>query len=148
MFSFSKTPAGNYRAPEQLIADLIAAWNTHDLDRATALFAADYEGSDVAQLEPQHGHEGIRRTLTRYFEALPDVHFILDDLVVAGERVVAVWTARGTHLGVLMNIPPSGRVVTVRGVSTFSLRNGEIVRAEYIWDVAGMLRDIGLLPEL
>ena len=66
----------------------------------------------------------------------------------SGERVVVVWTARGTHLGALMNIPASGRMVTVRGVSAFRLRDGQITQAEYIWDVAGMLRDIGLLPEL
>jgi steroid delta-isomerase-like uncharacterized protein len=142
------TPAADPRSGEQLIADLIAAWNTHDLDQATVFFAAEYVGSDVAQVEPQHGREGIRRALARYFAALPDVRFTLDDLVIARERAVVVWTARGTHLGALMNIPASGRMVTVRGVSAFRLRDGQITQAEYIWDVAGMLRDIGLLPEL
>lgn len=141
-------PATGGRSPEQLIADLIAAWNTHDLDQATAPFAAEYEGSDVAQAEPQHGRDGIRRWLARYFQALPDVRLTLDDLVVADERAAVVWTARGTHLGAWMNIPGSGRMVTVRGVSIFTLRDGQIAQAEYIWDVAGMLRDIGLLPEL
>jgi steroid delta-isomerase-like uncharacterized protein len=141
-------PADNRYAPEQLIADLIAAWNTHDLDQATAFFAADYEGNDVAQAEPQRGRAGIRQALARYFAAIPDVRFSLDDLVVAGERAVVVWRAHGTHLGALMNIPASGHAVTVRGVSAFTLRDGQIARAEYIWDVAGLLRDIGLLPEL
>jgi steroid delta-isomerase-like uncharacterized protein len=136
------------KAAERLIADLIAAWNTHDLDLATAFFAADYEGGDVAQAERQRGRAGIRRSLARYFEALPDVRFTLDDLIVEGDRTSVIWTARGTHLGALMNIPPSGRRVTVRGVSTFTLRDGQITQAEHIWDVAGMLRDIGLLPEL
>jgi steroid delta-isomerase-like uncharacterized protein len=141
-------PTTDTRAEEQLIVDLIAAWNTHDLDQATAFFAADYEGSDVAQAEPQHGRTGIRQALARYFEALPDVRFTLDDLVVAGERAVVIWTAHGTHLGALMSIPPSRRRVMVRGVSTFTLRDGQIAKAEYIWDVAGLLREIGLLPEL
>jgi len=141
-------PATDHRSPEELVADLIAAWNTHDLDQATAFFAADYEGRDVAQVEPQHGRDGIRRALASYFQAIPDVHFALDDLVVAGTRAVVVWTARGTHRGSLLNIPASGRVVTVRGVSTFTLRDGQIARAEYMWDVAGLLREIGLLPEL
>ena len=65
-----------------------------------------------------------------------------------GERAVLIWTAEGTHLGALMNIPASGRMVTVRGVATFTLQNGAISRATYIWDVAGLLRGIGLLPEL
>ena len=134
--------------PEQTIADLIAAWNTHDLDLASAFFTPDYIGNDVAQAQPQHGRDGIRQALAIYFQALPDVRFTLEDLVVAGERAAVVWTASGTHLGSLMNIPPSGRSVTVRGVSTFTLQDGQISRAMYIWDIAGMLRDIGLLPDL
>ena len=134
--------------PEQTIADLIAAWNTHDLDLASAFFTPDYIGNDVAQAQPQHGRDGIRQALAIYFQALPDVRFALEDLVVGGDRAVAVWTARGTHRGTLMNIPASGRSVAVRGVSIFTLADGQISRATYIWDVAGLLRAIGLLPEL
>lgn len=132
----------------QLATDLIAAWNTHDVDLATAFFAADYEGSDIAQAGRQRGRDGIRRSLARYFAALPDVRFTLEDVISEGDRMSVIWTARGTHLGALMNIPPSGRAVTVRGVSTFRLQDGQITQAEYIWDVAGLLREIGLLPEL
>ena len=133
---------------ERLVMELIAAWNTHDLDLASAFFAADYLGDDVALAQPQQGRAGIRQALALYFQALPDVHFALEDQVVEGDRAVAIWTARGTHRGTLMNIPASGRSVTVRGVSTFTLQDGQISRATHIWDVAGMLRDIGLLPEL
>ncbi|WP_343424817.1 ester cyclase [Candidatus Amarolinea dominans] len=68
--------------------------------------------------------------------------------MVAGSAPWRSWTARGTHLGTLMNIPASGRHVTVRGVSTFTLQEGQITKADFIWDVAGLLRAIGLLPEL
>jgi hypothetical protein len=47
-----------------------------------------------------------------------------------------------------MNIPATGRPVTVRGVSVCHVEGGRIVRAMHIWDVAGLLRAIGLLPEL
>ena len=133
---------------ERLVTDLISAWNTHDLDLAAAFFAADYLGDDVALAQPQEGRAGIRRALGIYFQALPDVHFTLEDLVVKGDRAVAIWTARGTHRDTLMNIPASGRRVSVRGVSIFTLAAGQVSRATYIWDVAGLLRAIGLLPEL
>ena len=156
MVTAHSAPAAHSISPEQplaggvadLVADLLAAWNAHDPERAAALFAADYEGSDVAQAEPQHGREGIQAALARYFRALPDIRFSANELIVQGERAVLIWTAEGTHLGALMNIPASGRMVTVRGVATFTLQNGAISRATYIWDVAGLLRGIGLLPEL
>ncbi len=88
---------------ERLVTDLIAAWDTHDLDLAAAFYAANYVGSDVAQ--PQQGREGVRRMLARYFQALPDVRFTLEELIVEDDRAAVIWTARGTHLGTLMNIP-------------------------------------------
>lgn len=133
---------------ESFVADLFAAWNTHDLERVLAFYAADYEGQDVAQEGTQYGHEGMRQMLVSYFQALPDVRFGVDDVIADGERAAVVWTAQGTHLGSLMNIPASGRRVTVHGMSAFTRAGGKVRRATYMWDVAGLLRDIGLLPDL
>jgi len=36
----------------------------------------------------------------------------------------------------------------VRGASLLTFRGDKLYRAVYIWDVAGLLRKIGLLPEL
>jgi hypothetical protein len=47
-----------------------------------------------------------------------------------------------------MHIPPTGRFATVRGVSILTFMDGKIYRGQYMWDVAGLLRAIGLLPEL
>jgi hypothetical protein len=63
-------------------------------------------------------------------------------------QVVSDWQAEGTHQGPIMNIPPTGRRVQVRGVSILEVKDGLIVRGQYIWDLAGMLRHMGLLPEL
>ncbi len=69
-------------------------------------------------------------------------------MVIQGDRAAVAWTARGTHRGELLRIPPSGRVVTVRGMSLLTVERNLVVRALSIWDVAGLLRAIGLLPEL
>jgi predicted ester cyclase len=73
---------------------------------------------------------------------------MLEEAITDNNRVVQVWTASGTHLGLLMNIPPTGRQVRIHGVSVMTLANGKVQRGFYIWDVAGLLRSIGLLPEL
>jgi predicted ester cyclase len=71
-----------------------------------------------------------------------------EEMVVQGNRVAVVWKARGTHQGTLMNIPATGRPVAVRGVTLLTVAEGKVSRALYLWDVAGLLRDLGLLPEL
>ena len=133
---------------QQLAADLIAAWNAHDVEQVAAFYAPDYEGVDVAQPASRRGLDAVRNTLTRYLCAFPDLHFTPDEIVAQDNQAAVAWTARGTHQGVLMNIPPTGRAIQVRGVSFFTVRDGKIIRALHIWDVAGLLRAIGLLPEL
>jgi steroid delta-isomerase-like uncharacterized protein len=94
------------------------------------------------------GPQGMHQTLARYWRAFPDLRFTVEETVVQGNRIAQIWTARGTHWGPLMNIPPTGRRIEVRGVSLLTIEGGKVRQGLYIWDVAGLLRAIGLLPEL
>jgi steroid delta-isomerase-like uncharacterized protein len=132
----------------QLVTQLLEAWNAHDVDRVADLHTPDYKGEDVGQARPRHGREGVRQAMVRYLRAFPDLHFTQEATIVEDDQVALFWTARGTHRGKLMNIPPTCRPVQVRGVSLLTLQDGKIRHGLIIWDVAGLLRAIGLLPEL
>ncbi len=132
----------------QLVEDLLDAWNAHDTGRITTFYAPEYEGVDVGEAEPQRGPQAISRSVDRYLRAFPDLRFVEEDVVIQGDRAVVVWTAHGTHGGKLMHIPPTGRKIAVRGISVLTIENGKITRGLYVWDAAGLLRTIGLLPEL
>lgn len=131
-----------------VVNQLLSAWNTHDLEALLKLYASNYEGTDVAQTGVDRGIEGARESLVRYLTAFPDVQFTMEDILMQGNCVSLVWKAEGTHQGVLMNIPATGKKVAITGVSILTIINGKIVRGLYIWDVAGMLRGLGLLPDL
>jgi steroid delta-isomerase-like uncharacterized protein len=142
---------GSEATPEEiarLVRDLLEAWNAHDLERIKTFYAPEYEGVDVGQAKPQRGPQGVSWSVKRYLQAFPDLRLVDEDVVVQGNRAVLVWTAQGTHAGELMHIPPTGRSIAVRGASVLTVENGKITRGLYIWDVAGLLRSIGLLPEL
>ena len=130
-----------------IVQSLLAAWNSHDPQRAAAFYADDYVGEDVAHGKAQHGPSDRIRVLESYVCGFPDLHFV-GDVLVEHERAVLIWTMQGTHRGRFMNIPATGRAVTVRGVSVLHFRAGKIVSGTNIWDVAGLLRALGLLPEL
>lgn len=132
----------------QLVRDLLEAWNTHDVERIKSFYASEYEGTDVGQAEPQRGPEGVCQTVLSFLQAFPDLRFVEEETIVQGNRVVLIWTAHGTHRGKLMRIPPTEQEVAVRGTSVLTIENGKVMRGLYIWDVAGLLRSIGLLPEL
>jgi steroid delta-isomerase-like uncharacterized protein len=130
------------------VTQLLEAWNAHDVERVTAFYAPDYEGEDVGQAGLQQGLGGVRQTMARYWHAFPDLHLTQEATISQRDQVALFWTARGTHRGKIMNIPPTGRPIQVRGASLLTLQDGKIKRALTIWDVAGLLRAIGLLPEL
>lgn len=128
--------------------DINQAWNSHDMAQVLGFYSSQYIGEDVGQAFLLRGHEGIRSMLENYWQAFPDLEFTVTDTVVEGSRVAIVWIAEGTHQGTIMNIPPTGHRMAVRGVSIIDIENGLVVRGQYIWDLAGMLRHMRLLPEL
>jgi steroid delta-isomerase-like uncharacterized protein len=124
------------------------AWNSHEIERVLSFYSTNYVASDVGQAVLQRGHQGLREMLAAYWRAFPDLQFRVTDRVIEGSRAVIVWVAEGTHQGAIMNIPPTGHPVEVRGVAVVDVQDGLVVRGQYIWDLAGMLRHMGLLPDL
>ena len=130
------------------VDSLFAAWNAHDITAVLGHYAADYEELDVARAQPVRGHTEVRRLMTYYLRAFPDLSITLDDCLSADDRLALYWTWQGTQRATFMNIPPTGLRVSVRGTSLVVLTEGKIRRAVRIWDLAGLLRDLKLLPEL
>jgi steroid delta-isomerase-like uncharacterized protein len=132
----------------QLVNELVAGWNAHDLDKVTALYADDFEEEDIANKDVQKGKAAVRRTMWLYLRAFPDLRLEADEVVIQRDCAALSWIITGTHRGTLMNIPPTGRAVRIRGVSLITVADGRLHRARRIWDLAGLLRSFGLLPEL
>lgn len=67
-------------------------------------------------------------------------------MVAEGQTVAVEWTLAGTHRGRLLGIPATGKPICFTGVSLIRFQAGLAVADTRIWDVAGLLRQIGLLP--
>ena len=81
-----------------------------------------------------------------YRGALPDLLMTVEDLIAEGDKVVTRWTARGTHQGELMGIPPSGNRVEVTGISVDRIEGGKFVEGWANYDALGMMQQIGAVP--
>jgi steroid delta-isomerase-like uncharacterized protein len=92
------------------------------------------------------GPQGMRETVNVFRTAFPDMHYTIDDLFGAGDRVCVRWTARGTNTGSLMGAPPSGKAVAVSAVYIFRVADGRLAEAWGDFDALGMQRQLGLLP--
>ena len=124
------------------------ACNSHSIEEVLRLCSPDYIGTDIAEPDLLQGHQGLRTILERYWRAYPDLHLLVTDKVIQGSNLTIVWLAEGTHRGPIMHIPATGRQVEVKGISLIEVQDGLVVRGQNIWDLAGMLRHLGLLPEL
>jgi len=131
-----------------LVADLNAAWNAHDAERVLAFYSPEYEGTDVAERAPQQGLAGARQSIERFLTAFPNLHITIEETVAQDSRIAVVWRAWGKHQGSMMQIPATGREFEVCGVTILTFQDGKVVRARQVWDVAALLRHIGLLPNL
>lgn len=131
-----------------LIERVCAMWNTRNLSLAPELYTVDYCGLDMTTRRQVDGPTGIVRQMERIYRAFPDLQISPGETVFENQRAAVNWRARGTHRGIVMNIPPTGQTVQINGVSFLTLESGKISQAVHLWDMAAMLRTLGLLPEL
>lgn len=117
-----------------------------ELDVVDEIYAADYVGHDPALPEAIHGRSGVKEQVTGYRSAFPDLRLTADDIVAEGDRVVTRWTATGTHEGELFGVAPTGRQVTVNGITVMRIAGGRIAEDWTSWDALGLMQQLGALP--
>ena len=120
-------------------------WNSGDLAASVELIADDYVLHDPAA-PGIRGHDGYKQFFTLYHTAFPDTHLGIEDLVAEGDRAVVRWTATGTHRGELQGIPPTGKQVTVTGITIYRIAGGKIVEQSQNWDTLGLMQQLGVVP--
>jgi predicted ester cyclase len=105
--------------------------NGHDLD-AIGEYWAD-----------QQLREGVTRGCMSYFDAFPDLHVSLDDVIAEDDKVFVRSTMTGTHDGEYKGIPPTGRNVATDCAEVYRLSpEGKIVGYWCLTNVAGLMRQL------
>lgn len=121
-------------------------WNGTDLAVIEEILHPDAVYHDPASPADPSDRMGIRHFVAAYRSAFPDAKLTIEDMVSQGDRVVTRWTARGTHRSWLMGLAPTGRPITVTGITIDRYADGKIVEAWGNWDTLGLLRQIGAAP--
>lgn len=116
---------------KQVVRDYYArVINGRDLD-AVAEFFAD-----------ERMVEGVRSGCFRYFEAFPDLHVALDDLIAEDDRVFLRSTLTGTHDGEYKGIPATGRHVATECAEVFRIADARFAGYWCLTNVAGLMRQL------
>jgi hypothetical protein len=79
----------------------------------------------------------IRHGIPRLFlSGLSDLNFTINGQCARDERIASRWTIRATHSGELLGVPPTGRGLTITGV-TVNTVEGELVKLEGFTNAKG-----------
>jgi steroid delta-isomerase-like uncharacterized protein len=93
------------------------------------------------------GPEGFLEFAERIRAAIPDTEVVIEDIFAADDKVAVRWVATGTHTGHGLGVPPSGKSLSVFGITIARIANGKIVEGWDNWDRLGMLEQIGLYKQ-
>lgn len=97
--------------------------------------------------EGVRGADGLQAMVEGYRAAISGLSITVDQQFTEGDCVATRFTMRGRHDGDLMGAPPSGREIEVTGLTVSRCRDGRIEEEWELVDVAGLLAQIGSLPE-
>ena len=92
------------------------------------------------------GPEGVKQTFAMFRSGLPDMNVTIEDQIAEGDKVVSRLTARGTHKGELMGIPPTGKKLTMGVIDVIRFKGGKAVERWGESDNMGMMQQLGVIP--
>jgi steroid delta-isomerase-like uncharacterized protein len=119
--------------------------NRGDLASVDELVAPDFRDRSPRPGQGP-GVEGFKRGIAVLRAALPDLVHTVDELIAAGDRVVLRLTARGTHRGAFIGLPPTGRSVSMQGILIVRVTDGRIVERWSLGDDLGLLHQLSPIP--
>lgn len=130
---------------KRLAAGLFEHAARGDYDAFERLLAPDYvvhEGS-----EDVHGSAGLREMVEEYRRVLAGMTITIEDQLAEGDKVATRFTVRGVHESEFMGAAPTGREVSLSGLTLSICKDGRIVEEWEETDTVGLLAQIGALPE-
>ena len=83
---------------------------------------------------------------TGFAAAFPDRKVDIEDLIAAGDRVVARAVMHATHMGSLGDIAPTGRKVRLASTIIYRFDHGRVVEEWEIFDKLGMYQQLKVTP--
>lgn len=136
--SQSLSPAANKAVATRFVTEV---WNAGNLTVADEVIHADYVVPGVGE-----GPEAVKRNVTAFREAFPDLTWVIEDAVAEGDRVAMRLLLHGTHVGMFRGIAPTGRRITMQEMAFWRIADGQIISGWFQADMLGLRMQLGALP--
>jgi steroid delta-isomerase-like uncharacterized protein len=130
----------------ELLDNWVGTFNESKWDEGEQLFAANGIAEEIGTGRTFGPKEGTQVSKD-WRSAFPDARGEIENRVVAGNQAIGeiVWT--GTNTGSMNGMPPTNKRVQVRAAVVISEEGGKIAKVRHYIDVAGMLTQLGVMPQ-
>jgi steroid delta-isomerase-like uncharacterized protein len=117
-------------ANEAALMRAVEAWNSGDVASYLELYAegiklhaGTYDFPDKKSVEGMY---------SGFFAATSDLRLEIHEAFGREDKLAARYTVTGAHTGELMGIPPTGRQISITGITIMHFEDGRVVER---WDV-------------
>ncbi len=120
------------------------------LNQKKLAVADEIVAEDFIELDPfpgqVQGRQGLKDVLDMFFSGFSDMHWVIEEQIAEGDKVVTRFTWTGSQKGDFMGIPATGRQVKVKGVVIDRVVDGRMVDSRILMDTMGMMQQLGVVP--
>jgi steroid delta-isomerase-like uncharacterized protein len=119
--------------------------NKRDLRVVDELFAPSYVYHPAGSPDV-HGPGGLKEHLSSAFAAFPDLHGTIEDMVAEQDKVVVRHRVTATHRAEFMGVAPTGKVVSITGISILRFAGNMVVEEWDVTDLHGLKQQLAPIP--
>lgn len=122
------------------------AFGANDSAVLKEVLAPDLRVYSHSATSPQ-GREEHLQGIDMSNAAFADSHYTIEEQIAEGDRVATRVTFRATHSrGEFMGQSPTGKQITVAGISIERIRDRQIVERRVSYDQMEIMQQLGLVP--
>lgn len=134
------------------VRDFVGSMNAKDPETLLRHYAENAELKDPTLQQAVRGKAAIRKNFEQWSTAFSELDFTVKDVIEAGNKVAIHFDAKGRHTGELEvapgeHVPATNKLVRMEVAEFLTIgSDGRISKDETLFDVAGMLAQLGLMP--
>lgn len=121
-----------------------AVINKGEIDKINATYF-DENITGIGDPENIVGIENFRAYYQNHLTGFSEREFIIKNIFGQDDNIVKHWQFKGKHTGNFFEIPPTGKTVSIEGVTLVKMKNGRIAREQDFMDSTVLLQQLGLI---
>ena len=132
---------GNAELINRFYDEIIGSGNVDLIDELASDDIVDHEEGFPGQ---PPGKEGVKFFVNAMRQGFPDIKATVDVTLDQGELAAGRTILRGTHQGEFMDVPATGRTITVSGASFLRFDGDKLAEEWVVWDPRELLSALGI----